>query len=56
MVTYIKECWSEFKKVVWPKKEELKTDTIVVIIGMAVSSAALYAIGTTVLWLFSKVV
>ena len=55
-MTYVKECWAEFKKVVWPKKDELKTDTFVVITGIIVSAAGLYAIGSGILYLFSKVI
>ena len=32
--TFLEECWAELRKVHWPTREETRTATIVVIIGV----------------------
>ncbi|MBG8739273.1 preprotein translocase subunit SecE [Neisseria meningitidis] len=47
--------WSEFKKVVWPKREDAVRMTVFVIVFVAVLSIFIYAADTAISWLFFDV-
>lgn len=46
LVKYFKDARSEFKKVVWPSRKSVVNNTIVVIVAMAVSGIAIWALDT----------
>ncbi|MGN0657626.1 MAG: preprotein translocase subunit SecE [Ruminiclostridium sp.] len=46
IVKYFKDAKSEFKKVVWPSRKQVVNNTIVVLVAMAVSGIAIWALDT----------
>ncbi|HFC0662675.1 TPA: preprotein translocase subunit SecE [Neisseria gonorrhoeae] len=52
---YFSNSWSEFKKVVWPKREDAVRMTVFVIVFVAVLSIFIYAADTAISWLFFDV-
>lgn len=52
LFAYFRNSWIEFKKVVWPNRDDAVKMTIFVIIFVAILSAFIYAVDTAVSWLF----
>lgn len=52
LFAYFRNSWFEFKKVVWPARDDAVKMTIFVIVFVAVLSAFIYAVDTAVSWLF----
>ena len=55
LISYFKNSWSEFKKVVWPTRSEAVKITLFVIIFVAILAAFIYAVDSIVSWLFFDV-
>lgn len=55
LFAYFKSSWTEFKKVVWPSRDEAVKMTVFVIIFVAVLVAFIYAADTIISWLFFDV-
>lgn len=55
LFAYFKSSWAEFKKVVWPSRDEAVKMTVFVIIFVAVLAAFIYAADTIISWLFFDV-
>lgn len=53
--SYFKNSWSEFKKVVWPKRDDAVKMTMFVIAFVAVLAVFIYAADTAISWLFFDV-
>ncbi|MDL2215834.1 preprotein translocase subunit SecE [Ruminococcaceae bacterium OttesenSCG-928-N02] len=43
---YLRDTRGEFKKIIWPTKEQVRNNTIVVLVVVAVSSVLLFALDT----------
>ena len=55
LFAYFSNSWLEFKKVVWPSRDEAVKMTVFVIIFVAVLAAFIYAADTIISWLFFDV-
>ena len=55
LFAYFKSSWTEFKKVVWPSRDEAVKMTVFVIIFVAVLAAFIYTADTIISWLFFDV-
>lgn len=55
LFVYFSNSWLEFKKVVWPKREDAVKMTMFVIVFVAVLSIFIYAADTAISWLFFDV-
>lgn len=55
LFSYFKSSWVEFKKVVWPTKDEALKMTVFVVIFVAILSMFIYAADTLISWLFFDV-
>ncbi len=53
--TFLEECWAELRKVHWPTREETRTATIVVIIGVVVVGAYLGLLDAVLSFVFTRV-
>ncbi|MRN38185.1 preprotein translocase subunit SecE [Neisseria sp. N95_16] len=49
---YFRNSWIEFKKVVWPARDDAVKMTVFVVIFVAILAAFIYAVDTAVSWLF----
>nr|WP_245911102.1 preprotein translocase subunit SecE [Neisseria iguanae] len=52
LFAYFRSSWLEFKKVVWPARDDAVKMTAFVIIFVAILAAFIYAVDTAVSWLF----
>ncbi len=55
LFAYFSNSWLEFKKVVWPKREDAVKMTMFVIVFVAMLSIFIYAADTAISWLFFDV-
>jgi len=55
IVGFVTDVVKEMNKVTWPKKEELKESTIIVLAVCVVLSLFVYVVDNAVSWLFLKV-
>ena len=55
LFAYFRGSWAEFKKVVWPTREEAVKMTVFVVIFVAILAAFLYVVDSAVSWLFFDV-
>lgn len=55
LFAYFRDSYREFKKVVWPSREDATKMTMFVIIFVAVLSAFIYLVDTAISWLFFDV-
>lgn len=56
IVGFVKESYAELKKVVWPAKDEVIAQTIVVLVSLVIVSAALALVDFGSLKLISKII
>ncbi len=47
---FFRDCWSELKKITWSSKKDVKTNTILVIVSIAIVGVVVFALD----WLFSN--
>lgn len=52
LFAYFRNSWVEFKKVVWPARDDAMKMTVFVVIFVAVLAAFIYAVDTVISWLF----
>lgn len=52
LFAYFRNSWVEFKKVVWPTRDDAVKMTVFVVIFVAVLAAFIYAVDTAISWLF----
>jgi preprotein translocase subunit SecE len=50
IIAFFTDVVKEMNKVTWPKKEELRDSTVVVLVVCLVISAFVYVVDTTVSW------
>ncbi|MBN2039543.1 MAG: preprotein translocase subunit SecE [Spirochaetes bacterium] len=55
VVTFIKEARDELKKVTWPERDEITSNTIVVIVAVVVVSVFLWVVDTSLTTLMKAV-
>ena len=55
LLSYFKNSWSEFKKVVWPTRDDAVKMTIFVVIFVAILAVFIYAADSAISWLFFDV-
>lgn len=55
LFSYFRLSWVEFKKVVWPERNDAVRMTLFVIVFVAILSAFIYAADTLISWLFFDV-
>ncbi|QEY23935.1 preprotein translocase subunit SecE [Neisseria animalis] len=52
LFAYFRSSWTEFKKVVWPKRDDAVKMTIFVVIFVALLSIFIYGVDSVISWLF----
>lgn len=55
LLAYFRHSWSEFKKVVWPSRNEAVRMTGFVIVFVAILAIFIYAVDSAISWLFFDV-
>lgn len=55
LFSYFRLSWAEFKKVVWPERNDAVKMTLFVVVFVAILSAFIYAADTLISWLFFDV-
>ena len=55
LLSYFKNLWSEFKKVVWPARDDAVKMTIFVVIFVSILAVFIYAADSAISWLFFDV-
>lgn len=53
---FLKECYAELKKVIWPSREDVVSQTTVVVVSIVIVSAVLAVIDFSALQLISKLI
>lgn len=56
IIEFIRECYGELKKVVWPSKDDVVSQTVVVVISLIFVSAALAIIDLGLFQLIEKII
>lgn len=56
IITFIKECVAELKKVTWPSKDDVVSQTIVVLVALAFFSILLAAMDIIGLQIIVKII
>ncbi len=56
LIGFMKESYAELKKVVWPTKDEVVSQTVVVVVSLIVTSALLALVDFSALRLISKII
>ncbi|STZ77235.1 preprotein translocase subunit SecE [Bergeriella denitrificans] len=55
LFAYFRNSWTEFKKVVWPTREDAVKMTVFVVIFVTILSAFIYGVDSVISWLFFDV-
>ncbi|MCF7520686.1 preprotein translocase subunit SecE [Neisseria sp. ZJ106] len=55
LFSYFRNSWAEFKKVVWPSRDDAVKMTVFVVIFVAILAAFIYVVDSAVSWLFFDV-
>jgi preprotein translocase subunit SecE len=55
IIGFVTDVVKEMNKVTWPKKEELRESTIIVLVVCVVLSLFVYVVDNAVSWLFLRV-
>ncbi len=55
LFAYFRHSWTEFKKVVWPARDDAVKMTIFVVIFVTILSAFIYGVDSVISWLFFDV-
>jgi preprotein translocase subunit SecE len=50
IITFFSDVYKEMSKVTWPKKEELRDSTIIVLVVCLIIAAFVYAVDLVVSW------
>jgi len=53
---FLKECYAELKKVTWPSRDDVVSQTTVVVVSIVIVSAVLAVIDFSALQLISKII
>lgn len=52
LFSYFRNSWAEFKKVVWPDRNDAVKMTLFVVVFVAILAAFIYVVDSAVSWLF----